>query len=80
MAPSDVTGNFDKRTIAVAKVASRGALPAMVGGDPAIAFPAVCGLSHFGTLNPVHFDARMDYHHDVQGGGFPHSREPDPAQ
>ena len=34
--PSDVTGNFDKLSQAVEKVAARGALPVMVGGDHAI--------------------------------------------
>ena len=65
--PSDVTGNFDKLTQAVEKVVSRGALPVIVGGDHAITFPAVRGLSRFGPLNLVHFDAHMDYTHDVQG-------------
>ena len=65
--PSDVAGNFDKLTRAVEQVASRGALPVIVGGDHAITFPAVRGLSRFGPLNLVHFDAHMDYTHDVQG-------------
>ena len=65
--PSDVTGNFDKLSQAVEKVAARGALPVIVGGDHAITFPAVRGLSKFSPLNLVHFDAHMDYSHDVQG-------------
>ena len=65
--PSDVTSNFDKLSQAVEKVAARGALPVIVGGDHAITFPAVRGLSKFSPLNLVHFDAHMDYSHDVQG-------------
>ncbi len=65
--PSDVTINFDKLSQAVEKVAARGALPVIVGGDHAITFPAVRGLSRFAPLNIVHFDAHMDYNHDVQG-------------
>ena len=65
--PSDVTGNFDKLSQAVEKVAARSALPVIVGGDHAITFPAVRGLSKFSPLNLVHFDAHMDYSHDVQG-------------
>ena len=65
--PSDVTGNFDKLTRAVEKVAERGALPVVVGGDHAITFPAVRGLSKFAPLDLVHFDAHLDYTHDVQG-------------
>ncbi len=64
--PSDVTSNFDKLSQAVEKVAARGALPVIVGGDHAITFPAVRGLSRFAPLNLVHFDAHMDYTHNVQ--------------
>ena len=50
--PSDVTGNFDKLTRAVEKVAEQGALPVVVGGDHAITFPAVRGLSKFCPARP----------------------------
>lgn len=65
--PSDVMGNFDKLTEAVEKAVEKGALPVVVGGDHAITFPAVRGMKKFGPLNMVHFDAHMDYTHDVQG-------------
>ena len=48
--PADVTSNFDKLAQAVEKVADRGALPVIVGGDHAITFPAVRGLSRFAPL------------------------------
>ena len=65
--PSDVTSNFDKLSQAVEKAVAQGALPVVVGGDHAITFPAVRGFSKFSPLNLVHFDAHLDYTHDVQG-------------
>jgi agmatinase len=65
--PSDVMRNFAKVTRAVEKMAERGAFPVVVGGDHSITFPVVRGLSKFAPLDIVHFDAHMDYTHDVQG-------------
>ncbi len=71
--PSEVTGNFDRITRAVEQVAARGALPVAVGGDHAITFPVVRGLSKFAPLNIVHFDAHLDYTHDVQDALYTHA-------
>ena len=71
--PSEVVGNFDRITRAVEQVARRGALPAVVGGDHAITFPVVRGLSKFSPLNIVHFDAHLDYTHDVQDILYTHA-------
>ena len=65
--PADVTSNFNKSSQAVESVSSRVALPVLVVGDRAITFPADRGLSRFAALAIVHFDAHMDYTHDVQG-------------
>ena len=65
--PSDVSRNFDKLTTAVEKIGERGALPVVVGGDHSITFPIVRGLRRFTPLDIVHFDAHLDYTHDVQG-------------
>ena len=65
--PSDVLKNFQKLTTVVEKVVERGSFPVVVGGDHAITFPVVRGLGRHGPLNIVHFDAHMDYTHDVQG-------------
>jgi agmatinase len=70
--PSEVRGNFDRITRAVELAVARGALPAVVGGDHAITFPVVRGLSKFAPLNIVHFDAHLDYTHDVQGVLYTH--------
>ena len=70
--PSDVVRNFAKLTKAVEQVVERGAFPVVVGGDHAITFPVVRGLSNFGPLNIVHFDAHLDYTHDVQGVLYTH--------
>ena len=70
--PSDVTSNFDKLSQVVEKAIAKGALPVVVGGDHAITFPAVRGFSKFSPLNLVHFDAHLDYTHDVQGAFHTH--------
>ena len=71
--PSEVAGNFDRITRAVEQVVGRGALPVAVGGDHAITFPVVRGLSKFAPLNIVHFDAHLDYTHDVQDALYTHA-------
>ena len=71
--PSEVVGNFDRITRAVEQVVGQGALPVAVGGDHAITFPVVRGLSKFAPLNIVHFDAHMDYTHDVQDALYTHA-------
>jgi len=71
--PSEVVGNFGRITRAVEQAVERGALPAVVGGDHAITFPVVRGLSKFGPLNIVHFDAHLDYTHDVQDALYTHA-------
>ena len=70
--PVDLHRNFDKLTQVVEKVAAQGAFPVIVGGDHAITYPAVRGLSQFEPLNIVHFDAHMDYSHDYQGVLYTH--------
>ena len=71
--PSEVVGNFDRITRAIEQVAERGALPVAIGGDHAITFPVVRGLSKFAPLNIVHFDAHLDYTHDVQDALYTHA-------
>ena len=71
--PSEVVENFEKITAAVAKVVERGSFPVVVGGDHAITFPVVRGLGKFSPLNIVHFDAHLDYSHDVQGVPYTHA-------
>ena len=70
--PSEVLLNFDRLTKAVEKIVERGAFPVVVGGDHAITFPVVRGLSSYAPLDIVHFDAHMDYSHEVQGVLYTH--------
>ena len=70
--PSEVVENFGKLTAVVEKVVERGSFPVVVGGDHAITFPVVRGLGKFTPLNIVHFDAHLDYTHDVQGVLYTH--------
>jgi agmatinase len=71
--PSEVASNFNRITRAVEQAAERGALAAVVGGDHAITFPVVRGLSKFWPLDIVHFDAHLDYTHDVQDALYTHA-------
>ena len=70
--PSDVLRNFDMLSQVVEKVVERGSFPMVVGGDHAITFPAVRGMSKYSSLNIVHFDAHMDYAHDYGGVLYSH--------
>lgn len=65
--PSDVLRNFGKLTDVVERIVARQAFPVVVGGDHAVTFPVVRGLSGFAPLSIVHFDAHLDYTHDLQG-------------
>ncbi|MEE8466233.1 MAG: agmatinase [Dehalococcoidia bacterium] len=71
--PSEVVKNFDKITEAVEKVVAKGSFPVVVGGDHAITFPVVRGLHRFAPLNIVHFDAHLDYSHDIQDNLYTHA-------
>ena len=64
---SNVLNNFDKLTRSVGRVVSLGAFPVVVGGDHAITYQLVRGMSKFAPLNIVHFDAHLVYSHDYQG-------------
>ena len=70
--PSEVLRNFDMLTRVVEKVVRQGSFPVIVGGDHAITFPAVRGLSGYPELDIVHFDAHMDYAHDYGGVLYTH--------
>jgi len=71
--PSEVVKNFDKITEAVEKVVAKSSFPVVVGGDHAITFPVVRGLHRFAPLNIVHFDAHLDYSHDIQDNLYTHA-------
>ena len=66
VSPSEVVHNFERLAGVVQRIAGRGAMPVILGGDHAITFPAVAGLGQFAPLDIVHFDAHLDYTHDYQ--------------
>ncbi len=70
--PSDVESNFAKITHAVRKMLARGSFPVIVGGDHSITFPAVRGFGSYPDLDVVHFDAHMDFTHELQGTFYNH--------
>ena len=69
---SDVVHNFNRLAHTVERIAERGAFPVILGGDHAITFPAVAGLSRFAPLDIVHFDAHLDYTHHYNGAMLSH--------
>ena len=72
VSPSEVVHNFERLAGVVRRVAARGALPVILGGDHAITFPAVAGLGQFAPLDIVHFDAHLDYTHHYHGALLTH--------
>ena len=72
VAASDVLHNFERLAGVVERVARRGAMPVILGGDHAITFPAVAGLAQFAPLDIVHFDAHLDYSHHYHGAMLTH--------
>ena len=72
VSPAEVVHNFERLASVVARIAEREAIPVILGGDHAITFPAVAGLSKFSPLNVVHFDAHLDYTHDYHGALLTH--------
>ena len=72
VAASDVLHNFERLAGVVERVARRGAMPVILGGDHAVTFPAVAGLAQFAPLDIVHFDAHLDYSHHYHGAMLTH--------
>ncbi len=59
---------------AVAKAASSGAMPLVLGGDHAISVPVVAALAgRHGPLNILHFDAHPDIYDDYEGDPRSHA-------
>ncbi len=70
--PSNVESNFAKITHAVRKMVARGSFPVIVGGDHSITFPSVRGFNSYPDPDVVHFDAHMDFSHELQGTFYHH--------
>jgi agmatinase len=72
MPQGDILGSLHRLEEAVARVASAGSIPVVLGGDHSIAWPDVTGCArHFGygRVSVVHFDAHADTG-DIQGGSL----------
>ncbi|MCH7995861.1 MAG: DUF4268 domain-containing protein, partial [Planctomycetes bacterium] len=70
--PADVEKNFDKITNSVRRILQKGAFPVIVGGDHSITFPAVKAFDRYNPLDVVHFDAHLDFTHELQGTFYSH--------
>ena len=63
MLPGEIEVALDRLEDAVAKIATAGAIPVVLGGDHSIALPDVRGVARhvgFGNVAVVHFDAHAD--------------------
>jgi agmatinase len=63
MPPGDTRTSLDRLEDAVAKVATAGTMPLVLGGDHTIALPDVTGVARhhgFGRVSVIHFDAHAD--------------------
>ena len=72
MNSGEALASLQRLEAAVAAVAASGALPFILGGDHAIAWPDVTGVARhhgFGRVSVVHFDAHADTG-DIDGGSL----------
>ena len=72
MNSGEALSSLQRLEAAVAAVAASGALPFILGGDHAIAWPDVTGVARhhgFGRVSVVHFDAHADTG-DIDGGSL----------
>lgn len=58
---SDDSRNHARIESMVRRVLDRGAMPAILGGDHSISYPAIRAFDRFGPLTIVLFDAHLDY-------------------
>jgi agmatinase len=65
--PADITSNLDRITRGVAEVLRGRSLPAIIGGDHAITFPALRAFSALGPLHVVQFDSHQDFVDERRG-------------
>ena len=74
LAPASGLDPFDTIEAAVRAVAAGGRRPIAIGGDHAVSYPVVCGLSasHRG-LNILHIDAHPDLYDEFQGSRRSHA-------
>jgi agmatinase len=68
--PTNVVGTFHNVTEMTRGLLDRGALPVVLGGNHAVAFPVVRGYSE--PLHVVHFDAHLDYLPFIHGLEYTH--------
>jgi agmatinase len=59
---------------AVGAVLDRGRVPAILGGDHLVAYPALCAFARrFENLQVLHFDAHPDLYDELDGNRFSHA-------
>lgn len=72
MITADLEGCFKNIEEAVRKIVSKGAIPAVMGGDHSITIPVARGLDAYDDLTVVQFDAHLDWSDAPGGQKFSH--------
>lgn len=67
--PGDLEATFANISAAVKIIASKGAIPVVLGGDHSISYPVLTGLAAQGHFNIIHFDSHLDWTRSVGGQG-----------
>jgi agmatinase len=76
LAPGDVQLSHARISEATRKIAERGALVAVVGGDHSISYPVGRGVADvYGTIDVVHIDAHPDFSDTVFGSKYSHGSQ-----
>ena len=73
--PGEISGNLERITEVVKRVAARDALVAAVGGDHSISFPVGRGMERYESIDVLHFDAHPDYSDTVSGSKYSHGSQ-----
>ncbi len=68
----DLNQSFENIEAAVRKVLSKGAVPAIMGGDHSITIPIARALDSLGPICVVHLDAHLDWSNEPGGQRYAH--------
>ena len=67
LVPGDLEASFANIEAAVRKIANKGGLPVVLGGDHSVTIPVARGLDAAGPFHVIHFDSHLDWT-DSRGG------------
>ena len=67
LVPGDLTASFANIEAAVRKIAGKGAMPVVLGGDHSVTIPVARGLECAGPFHVIHFDSHLDWSYSRGG-------------